>query len=270
MDAYVKYSGDEGVLGLMNFYKVYRAYVRGKVVSFLLDSADSNVEEAIRTARKYFNLAESYVQEESAHSSTTRPCPNLIITCGLMGTGKSTIAKTLAKEKRWMLVSSDQVRKELAGIPASHHEYVAWGKGIYSKDFSERTYNRMNEIAEKHLRMGRSIILDASYGKRSERGKAYALAKATDAKFTCIEMVCSEHEIERRLTRRERGADQRGVISDGRWAIFQDQKATFEKVDDFTGEEHLILNTGQPRATVMKQLFNELKGRTEAQSKNQQ
>ncbi len=38
MDAYVKYSGDEGAKDLLNFYKVYRAYVRGKVISFRLDS----------------------------------------------------------------------------------------------------------------------------------------------------------------------------------------------------------------------------------------
>jgi aminoglycoside phosphotransferase family enzyme len=50
---------------VVNFYKVYRAYVRGKVNSFRLD--DPNISEAdkaqaVKTAAKYFELAESYIK----------------------------------------------------------------------------------------------------------------------------------------------------------------------------------------------------------------
>jgi aminoglycoside phosphotransferase family enzyme len=49
---------------VLAFYKVYRAYVRGKVTSFQL--VDERIEtdkeqEAIRTARRYFQLARSYI-----------------------------------------------------------------------------------------------------------------------------------------------------------------------------------------------------------------
>lgn len=49
---------------LVTFYKVYRAYVRGKVNSFQLD--DENIDEekredAIQTSQKYFKLARSYI-----------------------------------------------------------------------------------------------------------------------------------------------------------------------------------------------------------------
>jgi aminoglycoside phosphotransferase family enzyme len=50
---------------LLNFYKVYRAFVRGKVNGFQVD--DDNIgseekEKAIQTARKYFILAHSYIE----------------------------------------------------------------------------------------------------------------------------------------------------------------------------------------------------------------
>ena len=50
---------------LLTFYKVYRAYVRGKVNSFQLD--DMNIlqhgkENAIKSAQQYFQLARSYIQ----------------------------------------------------------------------------------------------------------------------------------------------------------------------------------------------------------------
>lgn len=178
-----------------------------------------------------------------------------------MGTGKTTIAKRLAETKGWTLISSDQVRKELAGISAAQHEYVAWGKGIYSNEFNQKTYNRMNQLAEKLLRDGKSVILDASYGKKPHRAAANALAKATNAQFTCLEVICSEEEIKRRLTARLR---RKGAISDGRWELFIDQKAGFEKMDDFTKEEHIILNTSRTKDQSIKQLMHEMQLRSAA------
>jgi aminoglycoside phosphotransferase family enzyme len=62
--AYMDFSQDKELLRLLNFYKCYRAYVRGKVESFKLDDPYIAEEEKTRTlaiARKYFELAESYI-----------------------------------------------------------------------------------------------------------------------------------------------------------------------------------------------------------------
>jgi aminoglycoside phosphotransferase family enzyme len=62
--AYVAASQDEEILKLLNFYKCYRAYVRGKVESFKLDDPYIAEEEKTKTlaiARKYFELAEEYI-----------------------------------------------------------------------------------------------------------------------------------------------------------------------------------------------------------------
>jgi aminoglycoside phosphotransferase family enzyme len=53
---------------LIDFYKVYRAYVRGKVISFMLK--DPNIsykdkEDAKKTSKRYFNLAYSYITKEN-------------------------------------------------------------------------------------------------------------------------------------------------------------------------------------------------------------
>jgi len=64
VNAYVAQSRDEELLRLLNFYKCYRAYVRGKVESFKLDDPYISAEEKTRVlaiARSYFDLAESYV-----------------------------------------------------------------------------------------------------------------------------------------------------------------------------------------------------------------
>lgn len=65
VNTYVELSHDEELLKLLNFYKCYRAYVRGKVESFKLDDPYISEEEKVKilaTAKKYFELAESYIQ----------------------------------------------------------------------------------------------------------------------------------------------------------------------------------------------------------------
>ena len=65
VNAYVRLSRDKEILQLLNFYKCYRAYVRGKVESFKFDDPYISEEEKTRVldaARKYFELAESYLK----------------------------------------------------------------------------------------------------------------------------------------------------------------------------------------------------------------
>jgi aminoglycoside phosphotransferase family enzyme len=62
---YVEYSGDEGLPKLLPFYKCYRAYVRGKVVSFKLEDPNVGSDEkcaAKKEAKAYFKLASTYAQ----------------------------------------------------------------------------------------------------------------------------------------------------------------------------------------------------------------
>jgi len=64
VNTYVKLSHDEELLKLLNFYKCYRAYVRGKVESFKLDDPYIPEEEktaVLTAARSYFEIAKSYV-----------------------------------------------------------------------------------------------------------------------------------------------------------------------------------------------------------------
>jgi aminoglycoside phosphotransferase family enzyme len=64
-ERYVEYSGDQELMKLLSFYKCYRAYVRGKVVSFKLRDPSINREEknmATKEAQAYFKLASTYAK----------------------------------------------------------------------------------------------------------------------------------------------------------------------------------------------------------------
>ena len=65
IERYLAYSKDQQLKSLLPFYKCYRAYVRGKVISFKLD--DPNItsqekESATKEAQAYFKLASDYAK----------------------------------------------------------------------------------------------------------------------------------------------------------------------------------------------------------------
>jgi aminoglycoside phosphotransferase family enzyme len=63
--AFIGESGDLELMEVLDFYKCYRAYVRGKVESFRLDDPhipEEEKKEALKRAQKYFNLAYRYAQ----------------------------------------------------------------------------------------------------------------------------------------------------------------------------------------------------------------
>jgi aminoglycoside phosphotransferase family enzyme len=64
VNAYISITGDEDLPDILDFYKCYRAYYRGRIESMKLDIPDISEEqiaEVTETAGKYFELAESYI-----------------------------------------------------------------------------------------------------------------------------------------------------------------------------------------------------------------
>lgn len=65
-EEYKSYTKDEDFDLLLPFFKCYRAYVRGKVNSFLLDDPNLSEEEkkkAKERAKRFFNLARKYAEQ---------------------------------------------------------------------------------------------------------------------------------------------------------------------------------------------------------------
>jgi len=72
IERYVKYSGDQELTKLLPFYKCYRAYVRGKVISFKLKDPSIGSEEknaAMKEAKAYFKRALTYAILLTARAS---------------------------------------------------------------------------------------------------------------------------------------------------------------------------------------------------------
>jgi predicted kinase len=236
---YVRLSGDEDLHEVVDFYKCYNACVRAKVEGLLLAEAEvpkSKRRVARKAARRYFDLACRYAAE--------LPPALLLITCGLAGTGKSTLARSIAEHTGFTVVSSDIVRKEMAGLATGEHHYEAFAKGIYASDFTERSYAELLTRARPLLLEGRSVILDASFIRRSHRRAAARLAKETGAQFACILLEVPPQTVRSHLARRlAYGAG----TSDARWEIYVAQKLRFQRPSEMRVRERLITHNGLGR-----------------------
>ena len=73
VDSYIEISGDTDIYKIINFYKCYRAYVRGKVESFQLNDPNIQLKEkekSLNSARGHFKLAYRYAKSEQKPDRT--------------------------------------------------------------------------------------------------------------------------------------------------------------------------------------------------------
>jgi len=154
---YVEKSKDTDIFDVLNFYKSYRAYVRGKVIGFQLN--DPHVEEMkkkeiIKTTRKYFDLSQYYASLFSL--DLTKKKPLVFIVSGLTGTGKSTVALKLTIDHHAHLINTDIVRKELAGIDRFERHHDQFNTGLYDPKNIDYTYEKVMEKASTLLKKGKT------------------------------------------------------------------------------------------------------------------
>ena len=245
VNKYIEYSHDEELKKLLNFYKCYRAYVRGKVACFKLDDPYISQEERRQTpkiASSYFDLAQSYVNS----------APSLFITTGLVGSGKSALAQALAKRLGLVAISSDVTRKRLASIPETEHHFEEFDTGIYSPEFSRTTYDAMLTEAKNLLGEGISVIIDASFIKAEERLKAKRLAEEMKTRFFVLECTLDEELTRQRLSQRL----EKGSVSDGRWEIFSKQKEKFEPVVELPAQNRVIIDSSRSIDKIVRQVID--------------
>ncbi len=252
--AYIASTGDSAGRGLFDFYKCYRAYVRAKVdciKSMETEVDEDERREACLSARRHFRL--------SFHYATGGYCPEFVIISGLTGTGKTAIAKGIAREAGLVHLSSDAVRKEIAGIKYAKHAYADYKEGIYTEEFTKRTYHELIKRGISLLRAGRSVMLDATFSKARFLKEAISLAEKAGIKKNAVHVfrcVADDKTVMENLLKRQiQDAAGQKTPSDATRVIYKMQKKDFEPID----VPHLALNArsgaGENLRQAIKRIF---------------
>ncbi|MCP9955261.1 AAA family ATPase [Actinomadura madurae] len=103
------------------------------------------------------------------------------------------------------MLSSDRVRKELAGLAPTESAAASYGDGIYSAEWTQRTYRELAERATRLLRTGETVILDASWTSQDSRDLLAAVAEREHAHLTALRCEAPASVCAERIRTRPRG-----------------------------------------------------------------
>ena len=170
LNSYLDQSETANLIGLatLPLFLSLRAVIRAKVALLRAEQAlPTQATKAREQARELFRLASRFLVHRS---------PQLVAVSGLSGSGKSTIARTIAHKigafPGAVIVRSDVERKRLFGVDL----HATLPQNAYMPDVSALVYALCRKRARFALEGGRSVIVDAVHAKAEEREKIAALA----------------------------------------------------------------------------------------------
>ena len=168
---------------------------------------------------------------------------NVFVFFGMIATGKSYLAAAWARHHDCAYYNSDRVRKELAGLVPESRQAAGVDQGIYSREFSRRTYDQLLILAERDLdaNPGACVVLDGSYQARNERQRVQERL-ADKARVLFVHCICPEEVMRERMEQRQHDPQ---AVSDGRWEVYLQQKARFEMPSELRQEQLLTIDTNQ-------------------------
>jgi aminoglycoside phosphotransferase family enzyme len=166
IQSYIKHSGDTDMLTLLNFYRCYYAYVRGKVTSFRLDQKEiqeMNAFKLQKTRHDILILPYTYAARLDK--------PVLILTAGLMGSGKSYQARASPPVLARRLFAPIYCAKNYS-ILSPPTGVMKISAGVFIPTILPvLLYDKAYDLAAQKIKQGKAVIIDASFKRRSERQK---------------------------------------------------------------------------------------------------
>lgn len=196
LQAWLELMGDFEALRLLPRFEVYRALVRAKVAALRTLQHPGGTAERMRSCK----LAMRYLDWAASRPERSRPA--LLLTCGYSGSGKTWLSHMLASELRALHLRSDVERKRLAGLGAMDDSRSPQDGGIYTPEYTRRTYDRLHDCAEHSLRGGECIIVDAAFLRRDERERMLGLADRLGLRAAILHCVAPEKVLRERVSSR--------------------------------------------------------------------
>ncbi|WP_458078927.1 bifunctional aminoglycoside phosphotransferase/ATP-binding protein [Streptomyces sp. EMB26] len=190
---YGEFSGDPAPPSLWHHYVAYRAFVRAKVSLIQARQGAPGAEAAFRRL----------LSTTLRHLRTA--AVSLTLVGGMPGSGKSTLAGALADRLGITLLSSDRLRKQLAGIPADRSAAARYREGIYTAEWTARTYAALLDHASALLSAGESVVLDATWSDEAQRDAALRVAERTSTDLVALHCHVPDDVAAARLDARTSG-----------------------------------------------------------------
>jgi predicted kinase len=171
----------------------------------------------------------------------------VIVVCGTPASGKSHLAASIARACGLAQISSDQIRKRLAGVePAQRAPGTA-----YTEAFNARTYAEIAADACAALGGRGGAIVDATFRHRSDR-RTFASALCSDAPVLFVECQAPLPVLAARAHARRQDDSH---SSDADLDVVLREHARWEPLDEIDPCSHVVLRTDRPAGDVVADLL---------------
>jgi len=144
--------------------------------------------------------------------------PPFVVLSGLPGTGKSHLAREIARRHPFTVVESDVLRKALVRRPT------------YSQRESARLFAACHALLERLLLRRIPVLFDATNLKEAHRRPLYDIAERTSARLLIVEVRAAEDVVRRRMERR-RAAENQLDRSEATLDVYQTMRADAEPIE---------------------------------------
>ena len=254
-NAWIETSNDHGATAVLPLYKVARALVRAAVAAVRGSQVNQPAPAASQPAAspspaslataspqadtdRYLALAERLMQP---------PKPQLIVTSGVSGSGKTTVTTELIGGLGAVRLRSDVERKRLTGMAATARPTdPLQADSLYSPASTEQVYELLETLARTMLSAGSSVIIDAACNTRRQRDRFTTLARDTGTPLVWLDFSLPAEVVLARVAAREAaGTD----ASDASVAVVQAQLAAREPLD-----QNELLRAGPPESPPATQI----------------
>lgn len=248
LNRYLELTGDYAGVPLLRFYLSYRAMVRAKVAALRLSQHHFSEAEGAAICEEfwsYLKLAKNYVTPKETL---------LMLTHGVSGSGKSYGSGLLLEGIEAIRVRSDAERKRL------QTEMQVADADLYSREMTEKTYQRLSDLAQLILQSGWNVIVDATTLKVWQRSLFRELAAQLHIPFLLLYFTADRKVLESRIAAREAAG---GDPSDATTEVLAHQLTGVEPLTEDELRAAVAIPTDQEWSTEMLvQLVNRVRAGT--------
>lgn len=167
--------------------------------------------------------------------------PALVVLSGLPGSGKSHLAREIARRQPVAILESDALRKALVKRPT------------YSQKESGRLFAACQTLLEDLLSAGVPVLLDATNLKEMHRRPLYRIAERTGAHLLLVDVRAGEDVVRRRLAHRG-SADNPWDRSDATLDVYESMRREAEPIE----RKHLTVDTSVDIGPAVDGIVGEL------------